>query len=70
MKEKILAVVSQLQAEREAAHIVPSHVLASEIINHGCPNPYQAINELCREGKLHWHRTLNGYAFTISRHQV
>ena len=27
--------------------------------------PYQAINELCAEGKINWCRTLNDMAFTI-----
>jgi len=66
MKEKILAIIRELQSEREAAHIVPPHVLTSEIINRGCHTPYAAINELCSEGKLQWHRTLNDMAFTIS----
>lgn len=65
MKEKILSIVRELQGEREKAHIVPPHVLTSEIINRGCHNPYAAINELVSEGKLEWCRTLNDVAFTI-----
>lgn len=65
MKEDILSIIKELQTKREAAHIVPSHVLASEIINRGCKNPYKTINELCKEGRLHWCRTLNDFAFTI-----
>ena len=64
-KEKNLAIIAEIQAEREAAHIVPSHVLTAEIINLGFPQPYQAINELCEEGKINWCRTLNDMAFTI-----
>ncbi len=67
MKEKILDIVRGLQAEREARHIVPPHVLTSEIINRGCHNPYVAINELVKEGKLDWCRTLNDMAFTIRK---
>ena len=51
-KEKILAIIAEIQSEREAAHIVPPHVLTAEIINRGCHQPYQAINELCAEGKI------------------
>ena len=51
-KEKILASIADIQEEREAANIVPSHVLTSEIINRGFHQPYQAINELCAEGKI------------------
>lgn len=64
-KEKILAIIAEIQAEREAANIVPPHVLTAEIINRGFPQPYQAINELCEEGKINWCRTLNDMAFTI-----
>nr|DAX06748.1 MAG TPA: hypothetical protein [Caudoviricetes sp.] len=64
-KEKILAIIAELQAEREAAHIVPPHVLTAEIINRGFHQPQQDINELCAEGKINWHRTLNDMAFTI-----
>lgn len=67
MKEKILAIVGELQAQREAAHIVPPHVRTSEIISRGCPDPYADINELCRDGKLNWCRTLNDMAFTINQ---
>lgn len=67
MKEKILSIVRELQREREKAHIVPHFVLTSEIINRGCHNPYAALNELCNEGNLKWHRTLNDIAFTISK---
>lgn len=66
-KEKILAIIAEIQAEREAAHIVPPHVLTAEIINLGFPQPYQTINELCEEGKINWCRTLNDMAFTIRK---
>ena len=66
-KEKILAIIAEIQAEREAAHIVPPHVLTAEIINRGFHQPYQTINELCEEGKIKWCRTLNDMAFTIRK---
>lgn len=66
-KEQILTIIAEIQAEREAAHIVPPHVLTAEIINRGFHKPYQAINELCAEGKIKWCRTLNDMAFTISK---
>lgn len=66
-KEKILAIIAEIQEEREAAHIIPPHVLTAEIINRGCHQPYQAINELCAEGKVKWCRTLNDMAFTIRK---
>lgn len=66
-KEKILAIITKFQTWREAAHIVPPHVLTSEIINLGFPQPYQALNELCEEGKIDWYRTLNDIAFTIRK---
>lgn len=64
-KEQILAIIAEIQAERKAAHIVPSHVLTTEIINRGFQQPQQALNELCAEGKIDWCRTLNDMAFTI-----
>lgn len=64
-KEQILAIIAEIQAERKAAHIVPSHVLTAEIINRGFQRPHQALNELCAEGKIDWCRTLNDMAFTI-----
>lgn len=66
-KEKILAIIAEIQSEREAAHIVPPHVLTAEIINRGFHKPYQALNELCDEGKIDWCRTLNDIAFTIRK---
>lgn len=64
-KEQILAIIAEIQADRKAAHIVPSHVLTAEIINRGFHQPQQALNELCAEGKIDWCRTLNDMAFTI-----
>lgn len=64
-KDQILAIIAEIQAERKAAHIVPSHVLTAEIINRGFHQPQQALNELCAEGKIDWCRTLNDMAFTI-----
>lgn len=64
-KRTILAIIAEIQEERKAAHIVPNHVLATEIINRGFHQPQQALNELCAEGKIDWCRTLNDIAFTI-----
>ena len=64
-KEQILTIIADIQEERKAAHIVPNHVLSTEIINHGFYHPQQALNELCAEGKIDWCRTLNDIAFTI-----
>lgn len=64
-KEQILAIIAEIQAKREAAHIVPPHVRTTEIINLGFPKPYQALNELVREGWINWCKTLNDMAFTI-----
>lgn len=64
-KEQILTIIAEIQEERNAAHIVPNHVLAVEIINRGFHQPQQALNELCAEGKIEWCRTLNDTAFTI-----
>lgn len=66
-REEILAIIAEIQAQREAAHIVPPHVLTAEIINRGFHQPYQALNELCEEGKIDWCRTLNDMAFTIRK---
>lgn len=64
-KEQIIAVIAEIQAKREAAHIVPPHVRTTEIINQGFHKPYQALNELVREGRISWCKTLNDMAFTI-----
>ena len=64
-KEQILSIIDDIQSEREAAHIVPPHVLTTEIINRGVRHPQQALNELYSEGKIDWCRTLNDTAFTI-----
>ena len=64
-KEQILTIIAEIQEERKAAHIVPNHVLSTEIINRGFHQPQQALNELCAEGKIGWCRTLNDTAFTI-----
>ena len=64
-KEQILAIIAEIQEERKAAHIVPNHVLATEIINRGVHQPQQSLNELYEEGKIDWCITLNDTAFTI-----
>ena len=64
-KEQVLAIIADIQEERKEAHIVPNHVLATEIINRRVHQPQQALNELYAEGKIDWCRTLNDTAFTI-----
>ena len=64
-KEQVLSIIAEIQEERKAAHIVPNHVLATEIINRGVHQPQQSLNELYAEGKIDWCRTLNDTAFTI-----
>ena len=64
-KEQILAIIAEIQEERKASHIVPNHVLETEIINRGFHQPQKALNELYAEGKIDWCRTLNDIAFTI-----
>lgn len=64
-KEQVLSIIAEIQEERKEAHIVPNHVLATEIINRGVHQPQQALNELYTEGKIDWCRTLNDTAFTI-----
>lgn len=64
-KEQLLAIIADIQSSRNAAHIVPCHVLTTEIINRGIHNPKQALNELYAEGKIDWCRTLNDTAFTV-----
>ena len=64
-KEQVLSIIAEIQEKRKAAHIVPCHVLTTEIINRGVRQPQQALNELYAEGKIDWCRTLNDTAFTI-----
>ena len=64
-KEQILAIIADIQSERKATHIVPCHVLTTEIINRGVRQPQKALNELYAEGKIDWCKTLNDTAFTI-----
>ena len=64
-KEQVLSIIAEIQEERKAAHIVPNHVLTTEIINRGVHQPQQSLNELYAEGKIDWCRTLNDTAFTI-----
>ena len=64
-KEQVLSIIAEIQEERKAAHIVPNHVLTTEIINRGVHHPQQSLNELYAEGKIDWCRTLNDTAFTI-----
>ena len=66
-KEQILDIIAEIQADRETEHIIQPHVLTAEIINRGFHKPYQAINELCAEGKINWCKTINDMAFTISK---
>lgn len=67
MKEEILAFIAERQGRREAAKTVPPHVTTAEIRNGGFPDPYRTLNELFREGKVEWRRTINDIAFTIKK---
>ncbi len=65
MMEKILDIVRERQRQRESEHLVPAHVSFLDIKNGVDEDPQDTINDLCREGVLEWHRTLNSIAFLI-----
>lgn len=69
MKEKVFNTINGILKERDEAHIEPRHALLTEIINRGCKTPQKALNELFKEGRIKWHRTLNDIAFTINNEQ-
>lgn len=66
MKEKVFNTIKEILKGRDEARIEPRHALLSEIIDRGCKAPQKALNELFREGRVKWHRTLNDIAFTIN----
>lgn len=67
MKEKVFNTIKGILKERDESHIEPKHALLSEIINRGCKTPQTILNELFREGRIKWHRTLNDIAITINK---
>lgn len=67
-KERMLQAIEELQRQREEAHIIPCHVRCAEIISRtGIHQPFQSINELVKDGKIAWCRTINDVAFTIKK---
>lgn len=59
----IFRIIQNIQKGKENNHIIPSHVLFSEICNFCHSDPRKELNRLFLEGKIIYFKTLNQLAF-------
>ena len=63
MKEILLEVIRKIQAEKKEKKQVPNHALYVEISNTMSDEIKKCLNELCKEKKIKFCKTLNDIAF-------
>lgn len=69
MRERLLSVIKDICTERENNRIFPAAALYPEIASRmeglSAKELKEALNQLVKEGKVKWHRTINQTAFRI-----
>lgn len=67
LSELILDIIQRLSDEKRAKHIVPSAVLYSEISNALNEQIKPELNQLVKDKKITFHRTINDLSFEITK---
>lgn len=69
LSEVVYFIIADICKEKQEKHIVPSYALYSEVSTRLHKQVGDAINELIKEGKLTWNKTLNDKAFQITNNK-
>lgn len=56
-------IIKQINERKKSARMEPSSALFSEISEEVSKEIKKEINELCKDGKLGFHRTINDFSF-------
>lgn len=67
MREIVLDIINDIATEKAARNIVPTAAMYREICARLGKEVRLALNGLCKDGTLHYNRTINSVSFEINK---
>ncbi len=64
-KEYIKNIISDISAKRVKKNTVPSYALMEDVKHAVSDDLVNALREMCKDGTLEWHKTLNSVGFSV-----
>ena len=64
-KEYIKNIISDIAAKRVKENAVPSYALMEDVKHAVSDDLLKALREMCKDGTLEWHKTLNSVGFNV-----
>ena len=65
-KEYIKNIISDIEAKRIKENVTPSYALMVDVKAYVIDDLLKALREMCKDGTLEWHRTLNSVGFSLN----
>lgn len=64
-KEYIKNIISDMEAKLVKENVVPNYVLMEDVKRAVIDDLLNALREMCKDGTLEWHKTLNSVGFSV-----
>lgn len=64
-KEYIKNIISDIEAKHVKENVVPNYVLMEDVKHAVIDDLVNALDEMCKDCTLEWHRTLNSVGFSV-----
>lgn len=64
-KEYIKNIISDMEAKLVKENVVPNYVLMEDVKRAVIDDLTNALREMCKDGTLEWHKTLNSVGFCV-----
>lgn len=64
-KEYIKNIISDIAAKRVKENVAPSYALMEDVKRAVADDLVLTLREMCKDGTLEWHKTLNSVGFSV-----
>ena len=64
-KEYIKGVISLIEKGKKAEGVMPDYALMETVKTYVIDDLLKALREMCKDGTLEWHKTLNSVGFSV-----
>lgn len=64
-KDYIKNIISDIEEKRVKENTVPNYVLMEDVKRVVIDDLVNALREMCKDGTLEWHKTLNSVGFNV-----
>jgi len=64
-KDYIKNIISDIATKRVKENTVPSYALMEDVKHAVADDLVNALREMCKDGTLEWHKTLNSVGFSV-----